>query len=169
MWKVTFYVLSLWTLLSCLLVILKACCSSCADSDIFNLLVLSWPSFMETAQKNFLKSDVGNSKVSSQYKLFYLNLNLAKYILGSFLTNVLVRRPLASFGKLSQATIACRVYKSLKADTLFPIRFNTCVGSYLFSLLVKCQCYIIIMTNLLKTFGFLEKITLTIKQRLDCL
>ena len=51
---------------------------------------------METAQKNFLKSDVGNSKVSSQYKLFYLNLNLAKYILGSFLTNVLVRRLVAS-------------------------------------------------------------------------
>ena len=100
---------------------------------------------------------------------FYLNLNLSKYILGSFLTNVLVRRLVASFGKLSQATIARRVYKSLKADTLFPVRFNTGVGSYLFSLLVKYQCYIIIMTNLLKTFGFLEKITLTIKQRLDCL
>lgn len=65
---------------------------------------------METAQKNFLKSDVGNSKVSSQDKYcFYLNSNLAKYILGSFLTNVLVRRLVASFGKLSQATIDRRV------------------------------------------------------------
>ena len=144
MWTVTFYVLSLRTLLSYLLIILKACCSLCADSDIFNLLVLSWPFFMDTAQKNFLKSDVGNSNVSSQYKLFL---------------------PQCEFSKI----YSCRVYKSLKADTLFPIRFNTCVGSYLFSLLVKCQCYIIVMTNLLKTFGFLEKITLTIKQRLDCL
>ena len=145
MWKVTFYVLSLRTLLSYLLIILKACCSLCADSDLFNLLVLSWPFFMDTAQKNFLKSDVGNSNVSSQYKLFLPQL--------------------FEFSKIC----SCRVYKSLKADTLFPIRFNTCVGSYLFSLLVKCQCYIIVMTNLLKTFGFLEKITLTIKQRLDCL
>lgn len=145
MWKVTFYVLSLRTLLSYLLIILKACCSLCADSDIFNLLVLSWPFFMDTAQKNFLKSDVGNSNVSSQYKLFLPQL--------------------FEFSKI----YSCRVYKSLKADTLFPIRFNTCVGSYLFSLLVKFQCYIIVMTNLLKTFGFLEKITLTIKQRLDCL
>ena len=99
---------------------------------------------METTQKNFLTSDVGNSKVSPQYKLFL---------------------PQFEFSKI----YSCRVYKSLKVDTLFPIRFNTCVGSYLFVLLVKCQCYIIIMTNLLKTFGFLEKITLTINQRLGCL
>ena len=54
--------------------------------------------------------------------------------------------------------------KSESRYTKFPIiSFKAGVGSYLFSLLVKCQCFVIIMTNLLKTFGFLEKIRLTIK------
>jgi len=61
-----------------LLIILKACCSLCADSDIFNLLVLSWPFFMEATQKNFLKGDVGKSKVSSQYKLFLPQFEFSK-------------------------------------------------------------------------------------------